>query len=225
MPNMKITLLASAGEKHYQLALLQGLLDQNLKVEFIGNDRMAQSDIFRKNNNVTLFHLRGAGNSDATLSQKIIRTLKYYYRLTKYAASTDSPLFHIQWRNRFVFLDRTLLNIYYKLLGKKLVFTAHNVDVEARENRSGFFNRLSLKCMYCLMDHIIVHTEKMKKQLIEWFKISHGWQPVEHSDGLPSGRDLPKRHVSAGKQSTTTIGSPTPCPRRSSRKACAKCSN
>lgn len=95
----------------------------------------------------------------------------YYFRLIKYAAITNSQLFHIQWFDKFIYFDRTFLNLYYKLLGKKLVFTAHNVDAEARESKSGFFNRLTLKILYRLVDHIIVHTTKMKEQLIEGFGI------------------------------------------------------
>jgi D-inositol-3-phosphate glycosyltransferase len=73
--------------------------------------------------------------------------------------------------NKFVYFDRTLLNLYYKMLGKKLIFTAHNVNAGIRDGTDSFMNRLSLNFMYKLVDHIIVHTEKMKQQLIEGFGI------------------------------------------------------
>jgi len=52
-------------------------------------------------------------------------------------------------------LDRTVLNAYYKLLGKKLVFTAHNVDEKERDGGNNTINRLSLKILYTLMDHVL----------------------------------------------------------------------
>jgi D-inositol-3-phosphate glycosyltransferase len=81
-------------------------------------------------------------------------------------------IFHILWFNKFVFLDRTLLNVYYKLLGKKLVFTAHNIDEKERDGGNNFLNRLSLKVLYTLVDHIFVHTTRMKFQLMHEFNLT-----------------------------------------------------
>lgn len=104
--------------------------------------------------------------------EKLSRMLKYYYNLINYAATTDSNLFHILWFNRFDTFDRTLLNLYYRLTGKKLVFTAHNVNAGERDGTDSFLNRFTLKFMYNLMDHIFVHTELSKAQLIEKFSVS-----------------------------------------------------
>jgi len=57
-------------------------------------------------------------------------------------------------------------------MGKKLIFTAHNINAKKRNNRDNIFNRLSLKIHYNLMDHIIVHNKKMKEELINEFNIS-----------------------------------------------------
>jgi len=89
----------------------------------------------------------------------------------RYAAKTDSKIFHIQWLNKFAIIDSTLLNIYYRILGKKLIFTAHNINAGKRDENDTLMNRLSLKIMYNFVDHIIVHTNKMKHQLISEFKI------------------------------------------------------
>jgi glycosyltransferase involved in cell wall biosynthesis len=103
-------------------------------------------------------------------------------RLLRYAAATDAKVFHILWLNRFVYLDRTLLTLYYKALGKRLVFTSHNVNAGARDGTDSPLNRLTLRFMYRRLDHIIVHTEKMKQQLQEEFGVGE-----ENITVLPCG--------------------------------------
>jgi D-inositol-3-phosphate glycosyltransferase len=61
--------------------------------------------------------------------------------------------------------------LYYKLLGKKLVFTAHNVNIRKRDCTDTWLNRFSLRVQYQLVDHIFVHTERMKRELLSDFCI------------------------------------------------------
>lgn len=167
---MKVSLLTGGGDKPYALGLLDALISKGITVDFIGNDDMGNAEIVAQKN-VIFFNLRGDQNPTAPIIEKIGRVLSYYWRLLKYATTTDSTLFHILWFNKFLLLDRTFLNVYYKLLGKKLVFTAHNIDEKERDGGNHILNRLSLKILYTLMDHIFVHTTKMKSQLIREFKI------------------------------------------------------
>ncbi len=92
-------------------------------------------------------------------------------KLVCYAAGARPKLFHILWHNRFQFFDRTLLLLYYKLLGKKIVLTAHNVNAGQRDLNDTWLNRLSLKVQYALADHVFVHTGKMKHDLVLEFKV------------------------------------------------------
>lgn len=167
-PGMKISLLTGCNDKHYQIGLLSGLVNNGAEVDFIGNDDMKEAEHYA---NTRYLNLRGNQDPEAGTREKISRVLVYYWKLFKYAATTDSPVFHIQWLNKFVYFDRTLLNIYYKALGKKLVYTAHNIDATVRDGGGSFFNRWTLGFMYKSTDHIIVHTEKMKQQLIDDFGI------------------------------------------------------
>jgi len=87
----------------------------------------------------------------------------------RYAATAQPRIFHILWNNRFESFDRTLLMLYYRLLGKKIVLTAHNVNTHRRDARDSFLNRSTLKIQYRLADHIFVHTERMKRELVEGY--------------------------------------------------------
>ncbi len=61
--------------------------------------------------------------------------------------------------------------VYYKMLGKKIVFTAHNVNACVRDGGDSFLNRATLKYQYRLCDHIFVHTKKMKGELMADFNV------------------------------------------------------
>jgi glycosyltransferase involved in cell wall biosynthesis len=98
--------------------------------------------------------------------------LSYYVRLIRYAATAQAKLFHLLWNNKFELFDRTLLMLYYKFLGKRVVFTAHNVNSGKRDSNDSWLNRLSLKIQYDLSDHIFVHTNGMKSELVADFPVA-----------------------------------------------------
>jgi glycosyltransferase involved in cell wall biosynthesis len=72
--------------------------------------------------------------------------------------------------------------LYYRLLGKKIVFTAHNVNAGRRDLNDSWLNRLSLKIQYELCGHILVHTYPMKRELVADFSI-----PEEKLSVIPFG--------------------------------------
>jgi D-inositol-3-phosphate glycosyltransferase len=62
--------------------------------------------------------------------------------------------------------------LYYKLLGKKIALTAHNVNQAKRDRQDSQLNRLTLRIQYRLSDHIFVHTKKMKDELLQDFGVA-----------------------------------------------------
>jgi D-inositol-3-phosphate glycosyltransferase len=58
------------------------------------------------------------------------------------------------------------------VLGKKLIYTAHNVNIGERDNNDSWLNRFTLRFHYAMMDHIFVHNVKMKEQLLREFCIN-----------------------------------------------------
>jgi glycosyltransferase involved in cell wall biosynthesis len=166
-----IILGGQGGDIYYELGLLQGLVNNGLDVEIIGNNAMGKSEVV-KHPRVTFHNFREDQTPSASLVKKFVRIMKFYQRLIWYAMTTKSRIFHIQWLNKFLFFDRIVLNLFYKMCGKKLVFTAHNVDQRERDKGNSLYNRITLKAMYHIYDHVIVHTPKMRDQLIQWFDIN-----------------------------------------------------
>ena len=168
---MRVALLTGGQDPHYALGLLGALRSKPIQVDIIGSDGMADCNVV-KTGNFDFYNFVGNESRVASLREKVLRILRYYTQLTLYVAHTKAKLFHILWFRKFPKLEGTLLNMYFKLLGKKIVFTAHNVDGRARDGKTTFVNRLSLRLLYHIVDHILVHTSKMKFELIEDFGIA-----------------------------------------------------
>jgi len=167
---LKVSILTGGSDKTYAFGLLLSLIGRGVEVDFIGSDELNDENIINREN-VNFYNLRGDQNPKSPFHIKINRVLVYYIKLLVYTMKTDSKVFHILWLNKFVFFDRTIMNLIYKMFGKKLVFTAHNIDQQERDRKSTKINKISLQILYNIVDHIFVHTEKMKYQLINEFNI------------------------------------------------------
>jgi D-inositol-3-phosphate glycosyltransferase len=167
---LSVSLLTGGGDKPYALGMAAALTSAGISLDFIGSDDLNVPEL-RDNSRINFLNLRGDQRPEASLVEKALRVLNYYARLVRYAATAKPKLFHILWHNKFQFFDRTLLMLYYKSLGKKVTFTAHNVNAGKRDSNDSWLNRLSLRIQYQLSDHIFVHTEKMKRELVSEFCI------------------------------------------------------
>ncbi len=167
---IRVSVLTAGRDKPYALGLASALVSQGVMFDFIGSDEVDGPELHACPL-IRVLNLRGDQRIDASFGQKIARVIAYYCRLIRYAAGAESKLFHILWNNKFEIFDRTLLMLYYKLLGKKIVFTAHNVNAGQRDSNDSWLNRVSLRVHYQLSDHIFVHTEGMKKELVSGFGV------------------------------------------------------
>jgi D-inositol-3-phosphate glycosyltransferase len=169
-PGIMVGLLTGGRDRPYVFGLATELISKKIPFDLIGGDHVDFPD-FHDKPGVKFFNLRGDQNSNATLVEKVSRISKYYARLIHYAATAKPRIFHILWNNKFETIDRTVLMLFYKILGKKIVLTVHNVNVGIRDSKDSLLNRVTLRIQYRLADHIFVHTEKMKFELLEHFDI------------------------------------------------------
>ena len=167
---LRIALLTGGGDKPYALGMAAALTSVGIHVDFIGSNDLSVPELL-SNDRVKFLNLRGDQSEQARLMAKGLRVLSYYTRLIVYAATATPKLFHILWNNKFPLFDRTLLMVYYKLLGKRVVFTAHNVNAGKRDRNDSWLNRVTLKIQYNLSEHIFVHTDEMKDEMVTEFRI------------------------------------------------------
>src|SRR5437016_12053182 len=169
-PTLSVALLTGGGDKPYALGMAAALTSEGISVDFIGSDDLNVPEVVT-NPRVNFLNLREDQRSEASAMAKLRRVSKYYLRLFGYAATAQPKLFHLLWNNKFELFDRTLLMLYYKLLGKRVVFTAHNVNAGKRDRNDSWLNRISLKVQYSLCDHVFVHTDGMKSEMTSEFRI------------------------------------------------------
>jgi glycosyltransferase involved in cell wall biosynthesis len=167
---IEVGLLTGGADRPYALGLATALISSGVCLDVIGSDDLDSPELHAPPA-VTFLNLRGSQRGDTGLARKVARVLVYYARLVRYAAVARPKLFHILWNNKVQTIDRTLLMLYYKLLGKTVVLTAHNVNAGTRDANDSRLNRLTLKVQYTLADHIFVHTQRMKSELVEGFGV------------------------------------------------------
>ncbi|MEY6434004.1 glycosyltransferase family 4 protein [Thioalkalicoccus limnaeus] len=167
---MKVALLTGGSDRPYAIGLLEALLEKGLSVDIVGSDEFLGAGILG-DSRVRFLNLRGDTNPSVPRLEKVERTVSYYLSLAQFAATTEAKVFHVLWANRFWFVDRVAMSAVYKALGKRLVFTAHNVNERKRDGKDSAYNRFTLRLLYRLMDHIFVHTAQMKEQLIQEFAV------------------------------------------------------
>jgi glycosyltransferase involved in cell wall biosynthesis len=177
----EVALLTGGGDRPYALGLASSLISEGIAFDFIGSDYLESPEL-DSSPLVRFLNLRGNAPAKAPLVSKSARILKYYARLIQYAATAEPRTFHILWNNKFEHLDRTLLLAYYRLLGKRLVHTVHNVNIRKRDGRDSVLNRLTLRAQYHLVDHLFVHTEQMKGELRTEFGV-----PSDRISVIPFG--------------------------------------
>jgi D-inositol-3-phosphate glycosyltransferase len=169
-PDIAVALLTGGRDKPYVFGLATALISKGATLDLIGSDYVDSPD-FHGDPRVNFLNLRGDQSVNAGLTRKMSRVSKYYAKLIGYASTAKPKIFHILWNNKFETFDRTLLMLYYRILGKKIVLTAHNVNAAVRDSKDTLLNRFTLRIQYRLADHIFVHTDKMKLELREQFGV------------------------------------------------------
>jgi D-inositol-3-phosphate glycosyltransferase len=170
---IKVALLTGGIDRPYAFGLAMALAAKNVQLDVIGND-VVDSPEMHGTKDITFLNLWPARQPRPSLIEKISRALQHYVSLIRYAGSASPQVFHILWNSKVQLFDRTLLMLYYKVLGKRVALTAHNVNQAKRDSHDTWLNRITLRIQYHLCDHIFVHTQKMKTELLMDFGVESG---------------------------------------------------
>jgi glycosyltransferase involved in cell wall biosynthesis len=168
--DLAVSLLTGGQDRHYAYGLATVLAARGVRLEIVGSDEV-DCPQFHDPPLITFLNLRGDQRRDAGLGEKVARLSRYYARLVRYAFTARPRLFHILWNNRLETVDRTLLMLYYRLLGKRIALTAHNANIAARDSHDSSLNRLTLRIQYRLAHHIFVHTDECKRTICGEFGV------------------------------------------------------
>ena len=168
---LNVALLTGCKDRPYAFGLAMALISKGVGVDMIGSDEEDSPEL-HITPNLRFLNFRGSQDQGDKFAAKLYKVMLYYARLLRYAMRSRPAILHILWNNKFEYLDRTLLMLYYKVFGKKIALTAHNVNQAKRDLQDSRLNRLTLKIQYSLADHFFVHTKKMKDELIQDFGVT-----------------------------------------------------
>jgi glycosyltransferase involved in cell wall biosynthesis len=164
-----VGLLTGGQDRHYAFGLATALIAKKVRLDVIGNDLVDGPEM---HNTPGLEFINLYGNRrKAGILVKIKNILSFYLGLFRYAMKAEPKIIHILWNNKFELLDRTLLMLYFRMLGKKTVITVHNVNAGRRDLKDSVINRSSLEFQYRMADHLFVHTSKMRDELLDQFHV------------------------------------------------------
>ncbi len=167
---IEVALLTGGIDRPYVVGLSQALVSKDISLEVIGSDKLDGPEMHNAPG-LCFMNLQQFPPRKASFARRALAILAFYFRFMRYASAAKPNIFHILWNNKLQYFDRTLLMLYFKLRGKKIVLTAHNVNAGARDGKDSALNRLTLKCQYRLADHLFVHTQKMKSEIVKHFGV------------------------------------------------------
>lgn len=163
-------LLTGGFDRPYAYGLSMALAAKQTVLDVIGGNEVDSPEM-HTTPRLRFVNYYGDPRRDSGLAGRLSRVLGFYLSLFRYVARERPKILHILWNYKFALFDRTLLMLYFRALGKKIVFTAHNVNAGARDGNDSVLNRLTLKIQYRLCDHIFVHTPKMREELLGGFGV------------------------------------------------------
>jgi D-inositol-3-phosphate glycosyltransferase len=168
---IEVGLLTGCQDRPYAFGLAMALVSKSVDLDIVGSDEIDSPELHAAPN-LRFLNFRGSQESNINFAVKLSKLLVYYAKLIRYVAHPKPKILHILWNNKVEFIDRTILMLYYKVLGKKIALTAHNVNQARRDSKDSLLNRITLKIQYQLCDHIFVHTQKMKGELCQDFDVA-----------------------------------------------------
>src|SRR5271168_2295405 len=126
-PKMEVALLTGGRDRPYVYGLVMALLSKGLRLDVVGSDELDGPEM-HADTNLNFLSFRNNARTDSIRVRGAFRAFLYYARLIIYTALASPNIFHILWYGKFEYFDRTVLMVYYKLLGKKIVLTLHNIN-------------------------------------------------------------------------------------------------
>ena len=127
-----VAILTGGGDRPYALGLAGSLLARSVPFHFIGSD-----DLDVPNSMTTRsfdFSISaGIRARRRSVLRKIGRVLTYYVRLVCYAATSPGACIPCSLEQQARAFRPDTFTLFYRLCGKRIVFTVHNVNIRQRD--------------------------------------------------------------------------------------------
>lgn len=179
----------------YICELVNALARCGMPVHLIGGDIHGNQNYVE---GVQFVNYRGDNSSTRPILKKAHDLIVYYFRLTLDVRRSKGSIVYKAGLGR-PFLDNILMNLLFRFLGKKIIYTVHNVLPHGEEHIK---NRILYWILYrCIADFLLVHTEAQKQRLATEFRVPeskitlahHGTYHVAHNPEC--NKHMARRHL------------------------------
>ncbi|MDZ4861051.1 MAG: glycosyltransferase family 4 protein [Candidatus Hydrogenedentes bacterium] len=158
-------ILASGFQPDYVREIANAHARLGSTVHVVGGDMHEQQTYHP---NVSLLNLRGRDERENSTLREIAKLAGYLSRLVRTVCTSDAPIVYDVSIGRPL-LRCLLMYPLFRLAGKRIVYTAHNV---LPHDADTFANRMVYWFIYRLLaDSIVVHGQSLKERLITEFNV------------------------------------------------------
>lgn len=176
---MKALLVSNGFQPNYEKAFANGLAANGVDVTLVSSDRTLVAELAQS---VEVVNLRGSQDPRRAVWRKAANILRYAGALVRHIRSGRYEVVHLTG----LYMTRSLLAgclewLVYRLVAKNFFMTVHNI---LPHGRHGAWCRALHQVIYRLPHRLVVHTARMKKDLVEGFGI-----PESRITVMPHGVD------------------------------------
>lgn len=167
MNHVKVLLISNGFQPNYEKAFANGLAANGVQVILVSSDRTLTGEL---DASVSVINLRGSQDPTRPSWKKAANLLRYICVLLQHIRRERYPVVHLTG----LYLTRNVLAGYlewigYRLLVSRFFMTVHNV---LPHGRHGMWYHLLHRGIYRLPHVLVVHTVKMKTDLVQKFGVS-----------------------------------------------------
>lgn len=198
---MKVILVPHNFQEHYAIGFANGVAGRGIAVDYICSD---SEDTNFLNPSIKWLNLGQNTRSDRHILDKALRFIRYHTRLVCHVVMNRNAIVHVIALYRNEVVTGILEGAIFRLSAKKYVLTVHNL---LPHNKHTMIKKFLYRITYKLPHYLIAHTEKMKKDLIEFFNVhpnkivvmQHGINDIVPDHGKDAARcrrmlNLPTDH-------------------------------
>lgn len=162
----RILLVSHGYEVIYERGFCNGVADAGVCFTLIGSDR---TDVPQLRPGVTVVNLRGSQCADRASWRKLANLVRYHGRLAWHVVS-QRPVVHVFGLIHPPMLVGVVEGMLFRWLAPRYILTAHDL---LPHDRHDAWHRLVYGLSYRLADRVVVHTEKMGRDIVAM----HGVDP------------------------------------------------
>lgn len=175
LKNMSVVCISHGFQKNYERGFCNGLAVNGAIVTLICSD---QTDFGGLNPAVHTVNLRGSQEEKRPTWKKVLNLLSYHFQLMQYLLSHRPSVAHVIGLIPSPIIYGVLEGFLMRIIANKYVLTVHNILPHDRHSQ---FNRVAYGWAFKMPHHLVVHTLKVKNNLV-------------HNYGVPSERITVMEH-------------------------------